>query len=138
MKAYFKAIALLAGNDLKLALKDRSTFLWLFIMPAVFFYFIGTVTQGGVSFVDSPAKLLVENYDDGFLSQHLERRLEENLFTIIHPQDIPPVKEGEEPVKYRKLTIPPDFTAQLKSEKQVNVAYAGLRSSFSNQYVTYL
>ena len=138
MKAYFKAIALLAGNDLKLALKDRSTLLWLFIMPAVFFYFMCTVTQGGVSFVDSPAKLLVEIYDDGFLSQHLERRLEENLFTIIHPQDIPPVKEGEEPVKYRKLTIPPDFTAQLKSEKQVNVAYAGLRSSFSNQYVTYL
>ena len=95
MKAYFKAIALLARNDLKLALKDRSTFLWLFIMPAVFFYFIGTVTQGGVSFVDSSVKLLVENHDDGFLSQHLQSRLEENLFTIIHPRDIAPVKEGE-------------------------------------------
>ena len=37
MMGYFKAVALLARNDLKLALKDRSIILWLFIMPAVFF-----------------------------------------------------------------------------------------------------
>jgi ABC-2 type transport system permease protein len=131
---YFRAVALLARNDLKLALKDRSTFLWLFIMPAVFFYFIGTVTQGGMSFVDSTVKLVVENNDGDFLSQHLEKRLEENLFTIIHPQDIPPLIEGEEPAEYRRLIIPSDFTGQLKSEKQVNISYEGLRSGFSNQY----
>ncbi|MEK6194917.1 MAG: hypothetical protein N2F24_11910, partial [Deltaproteobacteria bacterium] len=61
MMAYFSAIALLARTDLKLALKERSTVLWLFIMPVVFFYFIGTVTQGGMSFTDTPVKLLVEN-----------------------------------------------------------------------------
>ena len=131
---YLKAVALLAKNDLKLALKDRSTFLWLFIMPAVFFYFIGTVTQGGVNFVDSPVELVVENNDGGFLSHHFESRLEKNLFTIIHPQDIPPSVEGEEPTKYRRLTIPSGFTKQLKSEKQINIGYEGVRSGFSNQY----
>ena len=97
MMGYLKAVALLARNDLKLALRDRSTILWLFIMPAVFFYFIGTVTQGGMGFVDSTVKLVVDNNDGGFLSQHLEKRLEENLFTIIYPQDIPVTEEGEEP-----------------------------------------
>ena len=58
---YFSAIALLARTDLKLALKERSTILWLFIMPAIFFYFIGTVTQGGVGFTDSTVELLVDN-----------------------------------------------------------------------------
>jgi len=134
MMGYLKAVVLLAKNDLKLALKDRSTILWLFIMPAVFFYFIGTVTQGGVGFADSSAKLVVENNDDGFLSQHLQSRLEENLFTIIHPQDIPPVIEGEDPVKYRWLTIPPDFTAKLTSQDQVSIGYEGLRSGYSNDY----
>ncbi|MBT8071568.1 MAG: ABC transporter permease [Gammaproteobacteria bacterium] len=134
MSGYLQAVALIALNDLKLAVKDRSTFLWLFIMPAVFFYFIGTVTQGGVSFVDNPAELLVENNDDGFLSSHLENRLQENLFTIIHPQDVPPLKEGEEPVSYRKLTIPADFTAQLASEEEVAIEYEGLRSGFNNDY----
>jgi len=134
MMGYFKAVALLARNDLKLALKDRSTILWLFIMPAVFFYFIGTVTQGGMNFVDSAAKLVVENHDGRYLSQHLESRLEENLFSIIRPQDIPLTVDGEEPVKYRRLTIPPDFTAQLTSQQQVSIAYEGLREGFSNNY----
>lgn len=134
MMGYFKAVALLAKNDLKLAIRDRSTFLWLFIMPAVFFYFIGTVTQGGVSFVDRSTQLVVENNDNGFLSQHLETRLAENLFTIIHPQDILSVEEGEEPLKYRKLTIPSNFTAQLISQETVSVAYVGLRSGYSNEY----
>ena len=131
---YFSAIALLARTDLKLALKERSTILWLFIMPAVFFYFIGTVTQGGVGFTDSTVELVVENEDGGFLSKHLETRLEENLFSIIRPEQVPPVAEGEEPAKYRRLVIPPGFTEQLEKDKPVTLFFEGLRSGFSNQY----
>ena len=131
---YFSAIALLARTDLKLALRERSTILWLFIMPAVFFYFIGTVTQGGVSLTDSTVELLVENGDGGFLSQHLESRLEENLFSIIRADEIPPVADGEEPAKYRRLVIPPGFTEQLRAQMPVTVSFEGLQSGFGNQY----
>jgi len=131
---YFSGIALLAKTDLKLALKNRSTILWLFIMPAVFFYFIGTVTQGGMNFVDSTVKLVVENNDDGFLSRHLEARLEENLFAVIRAQEIPPTAQGEEPLKFRKLVIPSDFTEQLREDNQVTISFEGLRNGFSNQY----
>jgi ABC-2 type transport system permease protein len=131
---YFSAIALLARTDLKLALRERSTILWLFIMPAVFFYFIGTVTQGGVGFTDSTVELLVENGDGGFLSQHLESRLEENLFSIIRANEIPSVADGEEPAKYRRLVIPPGFTEQLRAEKPVTVSFEGLQGGFGNQY----
>ncbi len=134
MVSYFNAIALLAGTDLKLALKDRSTFMWLFIMPAIFFYFIGTVTQGGMSIGENKVRLLVENNDGGFLSRHFETRLEENLFDIIRPEDIPPTGAGEEPAVYRRLTIPPDFTAQLKADQQVNISFVGLRNGLGNQY----
>ena len=132
--SYFSAIALLARTDLKLALKERSTILWLFIMPAVFFYFIGTVTQGGVGFTDSTVELVVENGDGGYLSEHLESRLEENLFIIIRPEQVPPTVEGEEPSKYRRLVIPPDFTEQLEMDKPVALLFEGLRSGYSNQY----
>jgi ABC-2 type transport system permease protein len=131
---YFSAIALLARTDLKLALKDRSIVVWLFIMPVVFFYFIGTVTQGGMSFNDSTVELLVDNRDGGFLSQHLEARLEENLFTIIRPDEIPATEDGQEPAEYRKLVIPAGFTGQLKAGEQVNISYEGLRNGFGNQY----
>ena len=131
---YFNTIVLLASHDLKLALKERSTILWLFIMPAIFFYFIGTVTQGGMSFVDDTVKLMVENNDGGFLSRHLESRLEENLFAIIRAEDIPPAKEGEEPAAYRRLIIPSNFTQQLEADQQVSISFEGVRSGFSNQY----
>ena len=131
---YFSAIALLARTDLKLALRERSTILWLFIMPAVFFYFIGTVTQGGVGFTDSTVELLVENGDGGFLSQHFESRLEENLFSIIRVDEIPSPADGEEPAKYRRLVIPPGFTENLRAEKTVTVSFDGLQSGFGNQY----
>ena len=131
---YFNSIALIAKTDLKLSLKDRSIILWLFIMPAVFFYFIGTVTQGGMSLTTKPSNLVVENRDGGFLSQHLESRLEENLFKIVRPEDIPAAKEGEEAKKYRRLIIPVNFTSQLQANEQVSVSFEGLRSGLSNQY----
>lgn len=132
--SYFNSISLLAMTDLKLALRDRSVILWLFVMPAVFFYFIGTVTQGGVNFTSNTVKLVVENKDGGFLAQHLEARLEENLFAIIRPEDIPEPEDGEEPARYRWLTIPAGFTEQLQAEEKVNIDFEGLRSGFSNQY----
>lgn len=134
MMAYFSAIALLARTDLKLALKERSTVLWLFIMPVVFFYFIGTVTQGGMSFTDTPVKLLVENEDGGFLSQHLETRLEDNLFSIIRPEEIEAPKDGDEPETFRRLVIPSDFTEKLKADEPATISFEGLRSGYGNQY----
>ena len=68
------AIILLARNELKLALKDRSTILWLFIMPAVFFYFIGAVTQGGMSFVDTTVNLVVVKAGTGSARSSMSSR----------------------------------------------------------------
>ncbi len=76
----------------------------------------------------------MENNDGGFLSQHLESRLKDNLFDIIRPEDIPVAEEGEEPARYRRLIIPEDFTEQLRADKQAGISFEGLRSGYSNQY----
>ena len=131
---FFEKIWLIAMNDLKIALKDRSTILWLFIMPPVFFFFIGTVTQGGINFASTSVNLVVEDNDGGFLAAHFEDRLEENLFSVIHPEDVPVPEEGEEPQEFRKVVIPPNFTAQLRAGQQVSVSYIGLSSGFANDY----
>lgn len=131
---FFEKIWLIARNDLKIALKDRSTILWLFIMPPVFFFFIGTVTQGGINFASTSVNLVVEDNDGGFLAAHFEDRLEENLFSVIHPEDVPVPEEGEEPQEFRKVVIPPNFTAQLQAGQQVSVSYIGLSSGFANDY----
>jgi len=87
-----------------------------------------------VGFTESTVELLIENEDGGFLSKHLERRLEENLFSIIRAEEIPATVEGEEPAKYRRLVISPGFTEQLEMDKPVTLSFEGLRSGFSNQY----
>jgi len=132
---YFKTIRLLAGHDLKLALKERSTLMWLFLMPPIFFYFIGTVTQGGVNIIsDRSVGLVVENKDQAFLGEHLEARLRQNLFTITRPQDLELVAEGEKAPKVRKLTIPTNFTRDILAKQQVTLSFEGFSAGFSNDY----
>ena len=41
-----KNIQFIAWQDVRNQLREGSTLLWLFIMPPIFFYFIGTVTSG--------------------------------------------------------------------------------------------
>ena len=41
-----KNISFIALHDIKYQLRQGSTLLWVFVMPPIFFYFIGTVTGG--------------------------------------------------------------------------------------------
>jgi ABC-type multidrug transport system permease subunit len=79
----------IAGFDLKQLFRQRETLLWTFLMPALFFYFIGTVT-GGSSFggsAENPDRLeLVLPYEPtpgtDFLVETLVTRLEAQNFTV--------------------------------------------------------
>ncbi len=51
---------------------------------------------------------------------------------VLEAEDVTP--EPEEAAKYRRLIIPSNFTAQLKTDQQVSITFEGLRSGFGNQY----
>ena len=65
----FRDILFLAVKDVRFMLKERETLIWVFIMPIVFFFFIGTVTSG-FSGGGSEKDYLALKTDDnpGFLS----------------------------------------------------------------------
>ena len=77
----------IARKDVAHMLRSRETLLWLFVMPILFFYFIGTVTGG----FDGPAgdrkdPLAVRGADAaGFLADELIGRLEAQNFEIRRP-----------------------------------------------------
>jgi ABC-type polysaccharide/polyol phosphate export permease len=75
----------IAKSDAAYMLGRRETMLWVFVMPIVFFYFIGTVTAG----FGAPAgreRLAVRGADGaGFLADELVRRLEAQKFEIVRP-----------------------------------------------------
>src|SRR5688572_4630472 len=77
----------IARTDIARMLRQRETLLWVFVMPILFFYFIGTVTGG----FDGPSgdrkdPLAVRGSErGGFLVDELIRRLEAQNFEIHRP-----------------------------------------------------
>ena len=75
-------------------LRQKETILWTFVMPLVFFYFIGSVT-GGMKGGGGERKVTLAlrvPVDAGFLADEIQRRLEEQDFTVLRPDDTPDAK----------------------------------------------
>lgn len=128
---YFQSIFFLARRDLRAVLGERPTLLWLFVMPPVFFFFIGNITGGFGGFPgEAPVPVVVENSDPGPLAAHFEARLADNMFEIVRPGE-PAPGEGQE---MRRIVVPADFSARLLAGQGVSVSYRGLEAGFGNDY----
>lgn len=101
----FKNAWFIASKDVIFQLKERSTLVWLFVMPLIFFYFIGTITSGGGGIFNQTTPLNVQSQDDGFLAQALIERLGSNNFNISLNEVL---DEEDEPDQ--QLVIPAGFT----------------------------
>jgi hypothetical protein len=79
----FRSAWFLARNDLKHMLRARETLLWTFVMPIIFFFFIGSITKNfGSRDGNTRDPLIVEKAPSaGFLASSLEERLDETLHT---------------------------------------------------------
>ncbi len=77
-----KNILFIALNDAKYQLRQGSTLVWVFLMPPIFFFFIGTVTGGYSSGLSggqaNPLTVVAEA--PGFLQDQLDLRPRENDF----------------------------------------------------------
>ena len=84
-----RAAWFVARKDVAHMLRARETMVWTFVMPIVFFYFIGTVTGGFGSPRGSAARpdaiALHAPPDAGFLLDELTRRLERENFNVQRP-----------------------------------------------------
>jgi ABC-2 type transport system permease protein len=91
-----------ARKDLAHMLRRRETIVWTFVMPIIFFYFIGTVTAGfGSPAREQKAALAVRGAEDGgVLVDELLRRLGDQNYEIVRPD---PETFG---TFERRLTIP--------------------------------
>jgi ABC-2 type transport system permease protein len=85
----------IASRDLKHMLRQKETVLWVFIMPLLFFFFIGTITGGNVprgAADDSPRLLAVQGPEEGgFMLDELYDALRAQNFEILFVgADTPP------------------------------------------------
>lgn len=94
----------IAGRDLAILLRTRETLLWTFVMPVVFFYFMGTVTADfGGSDPERPDPIALRGAGGGgFLVDELSWRLETQHFAVRHTTSPQAFAEHS-----RRLTLPP-------------------------------
>ncbi|CAN5307415.1 N/A [soil metagenome] len=104
----------IARKDLQYILRERETILWLFIMPIVFFYFIGTISGGFAN--DSPGSkdvLAVQAAGQpGFLDEALVAQLKKVKYDVKWP-----ATDEEFERAPRRLVIPSGFTESVLAGK---------------------
>lgn len=109
----------IAGRDLWLMLRQKETLLWVFLMPVVFFYFIGTVTSGFGKSRSSKDRIEVESgANAGFLGESIEQRLASSGYEVVRPA------EGADDRPSVRLTIPEELTARVLAGEQQQVLLA--------------
>jgi ABC-type multidrug transport system permease subunit len=108
-------------------LKQRETLAWTFVMPIVFFYFIGTIT-GGMSQGGTPSLPVIHlSGDTGFVAQHLKTRLEQIGYEV-RLSDAP-ADSG------RRVVLPAAFSDSVAAREPVTVTFrADPDSSTSELY----
>ena len=99
----------IARFDLRGHLRERETLVWLFVMPIVFCWFLGSVTAGAGGGGERRTPLdLVAPADGGFLVDRVTRRLEENGYRVRTDRAAEDLAESS-----RVLTLPEGFTDKV-------------------------
>lgn len=129
-----KRILFIAWNDAKFQLRQGSTLIWVFVMPPIFFYFIGTVTGGFSSGVGggatTPITVIAEA--PGFLREQLDLRLKDNDFDPDWVGEVV-VTEGESPPR-RTLTIAANLSDSIEAGEQVQMHYETRSSALTRDF----
>lgn len=124
----------IAWQDVRFQLREGSTLLWLFIMPPIFFYFIGTVTGGFASGMSggqaTPLTVVAEN--PGFLKEQIDLRLVANDFA---PEwvEVLELAEGEAAPR-RTLTFDANMSDKVTADESVTASYDTKANSLSREF----
>jgi ABC-2 type transport system permease protein len=128
-----REIIFIAWHDAKYQLRQGSTLVWAFLMPPIFFYFIGSMTGGfssGISAQDTPIVVVAEA--PGFLQEQLDLRLRDNDFAPDWVDEIE-VVEGEGPPR-RTLVFGPDLSAHVIAGEQVTASFETKASALTREF----
>lgn len=128
----FRDAWFIARHDLLHALRERETILWTFVMPIVFFYFIGTVTSGMGGRPVGNDRLTTTIPDDaGLLGDELTRRLEAAGFEVTRSHN-----DKEFGASPRRLSIPSGFNRNVRAGNKQELRFWCKDTGPSAQYDT--
>lgn len=113
----WRAARFIARKDIRYLLQRRETILWTFLMPVLFFYFIGTIT-GGFSGGRGAAKPALDLYapaDAGPLAEQIATELEARGYAVTR------VAHPDSAHGSRLLRLPPALSDTVLAGRQAVV-----------------
>jgi ABC-type multidrug transport system permease subunit len=102
-------------NDLRLFLRKKSAYVWLFIMPMAFVYFMSFINRGANDPANRRPAVLIENSDTNFLGRLFLDELGAQGMRVVKPDDRESAARG--------IRIPADFTTNVLQLKQAKVQF---------------
>jgi ABC-type multidrug transport system permease subunit len=120
----FRSALYIARKDVQYMLREKETLLWTFLMPIMFFWFIGTVTgEGGFGPAPDRKDTVVLHAADstGFLTDELADRLGEQDLHVWRAST--PEESAERRNHTRQLTVPDTFSETVLSGNPVALAF---------------
>jgi ABC-2 type transport system permease protein len=108
-------------NDIRLFLRMKIGYVWLFFVPLGFVYFMGAAFRGGGAPSNPRPSVLIEDHDTGFLGSLFRRELDAQGMNLV---GLEKQKEAE-----RGIRIPADFTEKVLHQKQVEAAFFQVEGS---------
>jgi ABC-type multidrug transport system permease subunit len=129
-----KNILFIAWQDVRNQMRQGSTLLWVFVMPPIFFYFIGTVTGGFSSGLGGgqaiPITVVAES--PGFLKNQIDLRLAANQFEAEWVASPQPTAEGEAPT--RTLSFDASMSDKVLAGEQVQATYETSANALTREF----
>jgi ABC-type Na+ efflux pump permease subunit len=126
-------VLFIAWHDMRWQLRQAWTLMWLFVMPPLFFFFIGSVTAGFHDSMpgSSATPLAVEADAPGFLARQIDMRLRENGFA---PEwlEAKPGPEAAQPA--RVLSFASHLSDRIEAGERVTAKYETHASELSRDY----
>jgi ABC-2 type transport system permease protein len=101
----------IARNDLRVFLKNKAAYFWLFGSPFLFAFFIGMANRGPGDPANPRPSLAIENLDAGFMGILFIEELGGQGLNVIQATNNPA----------RRIRIPSDFTSNVLAGKPVKV-----------------
>jgi ABC-type multidrug transport system permease subunit len=97
-------------NDLRLFFKSKTAYVWLFLIPTAFVYFLGFASRDTGDPSNHQAPVLIDNRDTNFLSRALLAEMNSQGMWVVDPTNAARAA--------RELHIPADFTERtLQGQK---------------------
>ena len=108
-------------NDLRLFLKRKSSYVWLFVMPLAFVYFMGFANRGPGDPHNRKPPVVIENQDTNFLGRVFLDELGAQGFWLLDPTN--------RETAARVIRIPAEFTRNVLQQKQTKLEFLKRDSS---------